>query len=35
LVLRRGELVEMGTQAELLARGGLFASLYQLEQMGV
>ncbi len=35
LVLRRGELIEMGTQAELLNKGGLFASLYQLEQMGV
>lgn len=34
LVLRRGELVEEGSQAELLAKGGLFASLYQLEQMG-
>jgi len=35
LVLRRGELIEMGTQTELLNKGGLFASLYQLEQMGV
>ncbi len=34
LVLKRGELIEMGTQAELLAKGGVFASLYQLEQMG-
>ncbi|MFN3360749.1 MAG: ABC transporter ATP-binding protein [Pseudanabaenaceae cyanobacterium] len=35
LVMRRGELVEMGTREELLAKGGIFASMHQLEQMGV
>lgn len=35
LVLRRGELVEMGSHDELLAARGVYASLYQLQQLGV
>ncbi|MBI4321756.1 MAG: ABC transporter ATP-binding protein [Chloroflexi bacterium] len=31
LVLDQGRLVEMGTHAELLARGGLYASLYETQ----
>jgi ATP-binding cassette subfamily B protein len=31
LVLNRGQLVEHGTHAELLARGGLYAQLYQTQ----
>jgi ATP-binding cassette, subfamily B, multidrug efflux pump len=33
-VLKHGELVESGNHDELMRRGGLYASLYQLEQMG-
>ena len=33
-VLKHGELVESGNHDELMGRGGLYASLYQLEQMG-
>jgi ATP-binding cassette subfamily B protein len=33
-VLKRGELVESGSHEELLARGGLYASLYQLQMLG-
>ncbi len=32
LVLHRGRLVEEGTHAELLARGGVYAKLYRLQQ---
>ncbi len=35
LVLKRGELVEMGSHDELLAQGGIYASLHQLQQLGV
>jgi ATP-binding cassette subfamily B protein len=31
LVLDRGRLVEQGTHAELLARGGLYARLYETQ----
>ncbi len=34
LVLKRGELVESGSHEELLAAGGLYASLYQLQMLG-
>lgn len=34
LVLKRGELVEIGSHDELLAAGGVYASLYQLQQLG-
>lgn len=33
-VLKRGELVESGSHEELLARGGLYASLYKLQMLG-
>lgn len=35
LVLRRGELVESGTHESLLEQRGLYASLYQLQMLGV
>ena len=31
LVLHKGELREQGTHAELLARGGIYARLYELQ----
>jgi ATP-binding cassette subfamily B protein len=34
LVLRGGELVEDGTHAELVARGGLYAELFGLQAAG-
>jgi ATP-binding cassette, subfamily B, multidrug efflux pump len=34
LVLKRGELVESGNHEVLLAQGGLYASLYQLQMLG-
>jgi ATP-binding cassette subfamily B protein len=34
LVLRGGELVEEGTHAELVARGGLYAELFGLQAAG-
>ncbi|AFY61760.1 ABC transporter ATP-binding protein [Synechococcus sp. PCC 6312] len=34
LVLKRGTLVEIGSHEELLAAGGVYASLYQLQQLG-
>ncbi|MFB2938539.1 ABC transporter ATP-binding protein [Aerosakkonemataceae cyanobacterium BLCC-F154] len=34
LVLKRGELVEIGSHEELLAKGGLYASLYKLQLLG-
>ncbi len=34
LVLKRGELVESGNHEALLAQGGLYASLYQLQMLG-
>ena len=34
LVLRGGELVEQGTHDELVARGGLYAELFQLQAAG-
>lgn len=34
LVLKQGELVESGNHEELLQRGGLYASLYQLQMLG-
>mgnify|MGYP006275868611 CR=1 FL=1 len=34
LVLQAGELVESGTHDELIAEGGLYSSLYQLQMMG-
>jgi ATP-binding cassette subfamily B protein len=34
LVLKRGQLVESGTHDALLAQGGLYASLYQLQMLG-
>lgn len=33
LVLKRGHLVESGTHEQLLAQGGLYASLYQLQML--
>ncbi len=33
LVLKRGQLVEMGSHDELLAQGGLYASLYHLQML--
>ncbi|WP_421657656.1 ABC transporter ATP-binding protein [Leptothermofonsia sp. ETS-13] len=33
LVLKRGQLVESGNHEELLAQGGLYASLYQLQML--
>jgi ATP-binding cassette subfamily B protein len=33
LVLRRGQLVESGSHDELLAQGGLYANLYQLQML--
>lgn len=33
LVLKRGQLVESGSHEELLAQGGLYASLYQLQML--
>jgi ATP-binding cassette subfamily B multidrug efflux pump len=35
LVMHRGELREQGTHAELLARGGLYARLHQLQYAGM
>jgi len=35
LVLKRGELVETGSHDELLAKAGLYASLYKLQMLGV
>ena len=35
LVLRRGELIEQGTQRELRARGGLYAQLADLQERGL
>ncbi|MEC4807410.1 MAG: ABC transporter ATP-binding protein [Jaaginema sp. PMC 1079.18] len=34
LVLKRGELIESGSHDELLAQGGMYASLYQLQMLG-
>ncbi|AFZ43642.1 ABC transporter related protein [Halothece sp. PCC 7418] len=34
LVLKQGELVESGTHDELIAEGGLYSSLYELQMMG-
>ena len=34
LALKQGQLVEAGSHAELLARGGLYASLYELQMLG-
>ncbi|MFB2834030.1 ABC transporter ATP-binding protein [Floridanema evergladense] len=34
LVLKRGELVETGSHDELLAKNGLYASLYKLQMLG-
>jgi ATP-binding cassette, subfamily B, multidrug efflux pump len=34
LVLKQGRLVESGTHDQLLAQGGLYASLYQLQMLG-
>ena len=33
IVLHKGEVAEMGTHQELLARGGLYYKLYQLQYM--
>jgi len=33
-VLKQGELVESGTHDELIAEGGMYSSLYQLQMMG-
>lgn len=33
LVLKRGQLIESGSHEELLAQGGLYASLYQLQML--
>lgn len=35
VVLRRGKISEVGTHAELLQRGGLYARLWQLQDLGV
>lgn len=35
LVLKQGELVESGNHEELLAKDGLYASLYQLQMLGM
>ncbi len=35
LVLKRGQLVESGNHEELLAQGGLYASLYQLQMLEI
>ncbi len=35
LVLKRGELVEIGSHEQLLAAGGIYASLYELQELGV
>jgi subfamily B ATP-binding cassette protein MsbA len=35
VVLQKGRLVETGRHEELLARGGLYASLYQMQQLAV
>ena len=35
VVLDKGSIAEIGTHAELLARGGLYASLYQMQAHGV
>jgi ATP-binding cassette, subfamily B, multidrug efflux pump len=34
-VLKRGELIESGSHEELIDRGGLYGSLYQLQMLGV
>lgn len=34
LVLKRGQLIESGSHDELLAQGGLYASLYKLQMLG-
>ena len=34
LVLHKGELREVGTHAELLARGGIYARLYRMQYAG-
>ncbi|MBT9260083.1 MAG: ABC transporter ATP-binding protein/permease [Clostridiales bacterium] len=34
LVLQEGRLVEEGTHGDLLARGGLYAAMYRLQQLG-
>ncbi|WP_017713020.1 ABC transporter ATP-binding protein [Prochlorothrix hollandica] len=34
LVLKQGRLVESGSHSQLLAQGGLYASLYQLQMLG-
>jgi ABC-type multidrug transport system fused ATPase/permease subunit len=31
VVLQKGEIVEVGTHAELLAHNGLYASLYRMQ----
>ncbi len=35
LVLKRGELVEVGTHQELLAKDGVYANLYRLQELSV
>ena len=34
MVMHKGELREMGTHRELLARGGIYARLYRLQLAG-